>query len=153
MVQIVHFRMPWNLSFPSVAWVNTFVEFTEFGIWWTMNRCTTDLVIVMDEFIAKVFFFLSCLECFNLVLWFVISCKILDMDCDKVHSEVEWQVISQENGAFDRTHYQSVVPEFSDCTSNTSPNWGASFEWGISCFVVSDWNTCIFCKCSFEGKI
>ncbi len=51
------FRMPWKLSFPCVAWVNTFAEFTEFGIWWTMNRCVNDLDIIVDEFIEKVFFF------------------------------------------------------------------------------------------------
>ncbi|CAG9533387.1 unnamed protein product [Cercopithifilaria johnstoni] len=46
--------MPWNLSFPSVAWVNTFAEFTEFGIWWVINRCENDLDDVMDEFIEKI---------------------------------------------------------------------------------------------------
>uniref|UniRef100_A0A158Q7G4 E3 ubiquitin-protein ligase listerin n=1 Tax=Elaeophora elaphi TaxID=1147741 RepID=A0A158Q7G4_9BILA len=46
--------MPGNVSFPNVAWVNTFAEFTEFGIWWLMNRCENDLDDVMDEYIAKI---------------------------------------------------------------------------------------------------
>ncbi|VBB32600.1 unnamed protein product [Acanthocheilonema viteae] len=46
--------MPWNLSFPSVAWVNTFAEFIEFGIWWIMKWCINDLNNVMDEFVEKI---------------------------------------------------------------------------------------------------
>ncbi|VIO98987.1 Zinc finger protein 294., putative [Brugia malayi] len=52
--------MPWKLSFPCVAWVNTFAEFTEFGIWWTMNRCVNDLDIIVDEFIEKVWIAMKC---------------------------------------------------------------------------------------------
>ncbi|EFO25535.2 hypothetical protein LOAG_02947 [Loa loa] len=52
--------MPWNLSFPSVAWVNTFAEFTEFGIWWTMSRCANDLDVIMDEFLTKIWIAMKC---------------------------------------------------------------------------------------------
>ncbi|VDO41851.1 unnamed protein product [Onchocerca flexuosa] len=48
--------MPWNISFPNVAWVNTFIEFTELRICWTMNQCANDLDSIVDKFFTKVFF-------------------------------------------------------------------------------------------------
>ncbi|KAM3716551.1 E3 ubiquitin-protein ligase listerin [Dirofilaria immitis] len=45
--------MPWDMSFPNVAWVNTFIEFMEFRISWTMNRYVNDLDVVVDEMIPK----------------------------------------------------------------------------------------------------
>uniref|UniRef100_A0A915PRK9 E3 ubiquitin-protein ligase listerin n=1 Tax=Setaria digitata TaxID=48799 RepID=A0A915PRK9_9BILA len=52
--------MPWKLSFPSIAWVDTFVEFTEFAIWWTISRCADDLDVVVDEFVPKVWTAMKC---------------------------------------------------------------------------------------------
>ncbi|VDK68810.1 unnamed protein product [Onchocerca ochengi] len=52
--------MPWSMSFPSVAWVNAFIEFTEFRICWTMNQCANDLDIVVDKFIDKMWIATKC---------------------------------------------------------------------------------------------
>lgn len=128
--------MPSNLSFPSVAWVNAFAEFTEFGIWWVINRCENDLDDVMDKFIEKVFFFLLCSHHYILLWLSVIWYKNLGVDRNKVHSKVEWQIISQENGAFARTYLQYVVPKFTNCISASSRNPATSFGWGIFCFVI-----------------